>query len=298
MATTTAKMLSKNAKDDANKDTSMGSKAKTPVKKTSAKKTAPKKNQDVIIVTSQEVETLTKVKALTMAAALVEAAGLNEFKIGGVLSVIQANAFWEGTNDKDGTPYDSFKDFVESEYGLQYRKAMYWVAIYNHLVESGVEWAKVADVGWTKLKEIASIITPENVDEWVTRCKELTTIQLIEFIKAYDADSNSGDESGDEDSGTKSSTTNMSFKVHSDQRETIQAALDKAMKAGSTDVATVALEYVCMNYLEGSVGKVKKAAPPSLKDVVEGADLEELLNIIGEQHPEYDITVTEAGEPE
>lgn len=59
---------------------------------------------------------------------------------------------------------------------------MYWVGIYNDLAESGVSWEKVKEFGWTKLKEIAGVLTQDNVDEWVDIAKQQTTLQLMQTV--------------------------------------------------------------------------------------------------------------------
>jgi hypothetical protein len=52
------------------------------------------------------------------------------FKLGGVLSVIQAKGWFE--------PCTSFRDYVENELGLEYCKAEYWTSIYKALTENNV----------------------------------------------------------------------------------------------------------------------------------------------------------------
>lgn len=51
---------------------------------------------------------------------------------------------------------------------------------------------------------------------------------------------------------TKASTkATKTFKMHDDQKETIEAAIEKAKEKSSTTVDTVALEYICMEFLSG-----------------------------------------------
>ena len=99
----------------------------------------------------------------------------NEAGLGGVLSLIQTN-HWFG-------PYSSFRELIETEFDLEYRRAMYWVSTYNHLVESKIPFSKVAGIGWTKLKEIAKVIDEDNVDAWVKLAKEQPTATLIATVK-------------------------------------------------------------------------------------------------------------------
>ena len=195
---------------------------------------------DLIIDIVQTVENLKEQEARALVVQLCEGAEFTFFKLGGVLSVIQANG-WFG-------PYASFKDYVESERGLNYRTARYWIAIYNGIVESGVPWAKVKHLGWTKLKEIVQVLTVDNVDQWVALAEKQTTLQLIETVKkAQNPD--------DDEGGEAKTVTTKTFKLHDDQRETIEAALAKCRKVANTDVDTVALEYICLDYLAGPGAK-------------------------------------------
>jgi len=195
---------------------------------------------DLFIEIVHTVENLKEKEARELVVSLCEGAEFTYFKLGGVLSVIQANKWY--------APYASFKDYVESERGLNYRTARYWIAIYNGIVESGVPWAKVKHLGWTKLKEIVQVLTVDNVDQWVALAEKQTTLQLIETVKkAQNPD--------DDEGGEAKTVTTKTFKLHDDQRETIEAALAKCRKVANTDVDTVALEYICLDYLAGPGAK-------------------------------------------
>lgn len=258
-------------------------KKKAAAKKATVKKAAVKQ-VDLIVETATNLETLKKKDAFKMVGELVESVDYTYFQLGGVLSVIQSNEWFldEG--------YETFKAFVETNYGINYRKAVYLVAIYNGLVESEVEWKKVKDLGWTKLKELAAILTPDNVDEWVKQAKSMTVLQLIEYIKEQKA--GSLDSSGSDMSSESSKVTTMTFKVHEDQKEIIKAAVDKGKEEAETEFDAVALEAICLTYINS--GSPKKAGKQkSLKALMkDSGNWEEVLETFGEIWPEVDITVT------
>ncbi|NIT54895.1 MAG: hypothetical protein GWN00_01205 [Aliifodinibius sp.] len=271
-------------------DTLKGNSTGTTGKTKKSNPTAKQKESDFFVASVQSFEALTKTKALTLARELLEAKGSNDFRLGGVLSVIQANDYWSGTADKNGEKYDTFRRFMEEEFGLVYRKGMYLISTYNHLVDSGVPWATVENVGWTKLKEIAPIINLENVDEWVQRCADMTTNQLIEYIKSLKAAKKTTPKE-------TSDITTMTFKLHSDQRETVTEALDKAKEFNGTDVNAVALEYICMQYLEGGAGKIKQKpmTPEQFMESLDSEDesmFEKLMNLIDAKYgADYNISI-------
>ena len=216
-----------------------------------------------------EIENLDQKHALAAIWGLAEQAEFTYFRLGGVLSVIQSNGWYK--------PYASFHEFVESEHGISYRKATYWVAIYNHLADSKVPWEKVKDLGWTKLKEIASILTPENVDEWVKIASDNKTLQLMEIVANH---KKAGTPHAIEDQTSKVVTT-LTFKVHEDQKAGIQMAIEKAKEAAGTTVNTVALESICMDYM----------ASQTMKQKAQAMGAEAWLTIAAEVWPDLTINV-------
>lgn len=238
------------------------------------------KGDDALNDIVHEIETLKEKQARSLVGELSEQADVTFFRLGGVLSVILKNGWW--------TPYASFREFVEKEHGLHYRKATYWVGIYNDLIESNVPWDKVSSLGWTKLKEIASIITPENVDEWVKIAKTQNTISLIETVKKHKASGAQGQLSGD---GSAPAMVTKTFKVTDDQKATVDNALAKAREETSTTSDAVALEYIAADYLS-NVSMVQK-----LRTMGFDAAVEKLSEAFPELNMEISVTdATEGGE--
>lgn len=238
---------------------------------------------DLIVSVVHEVENLAKHgdKALKMVSVLLDATEKDYFRLGGVLSVIKVHGLYM---DKG---YAVFKDFVTSEMPMVgYRKAMYLINIYDWLAESGIRWAQVKQLGWTKLKELAPIVTTENVEEWVALAEGMTVLQLIDQVKAHIASTKSSDNLSAP--VQESQTSTMTFKVHKDQRATIAAAIEKAMGETGTTVSTVALEYIALDFLGGST----KVAAPSLVDQMKGKSIQEVLDALQTVFPDVDLTVT------
>jgi hypothetical protein len=223
--------------------------------------TVTSKGDDVLSDLIHEIETLKEKQARLLVKTLSEETEVAFFRLGGVLSVIQANGWYE--------PYASFREFVEKEHGLHYRKATYWVGIYNNLAESKVPWEKVADLGWTKLKEIAGVINNDNVDEWVKVAKAQNTLSLIETVKAH-LQNNAPKALED---GSSSTVTTKTFKVHEGQKTVIEAALAKAKNDSGTVVDTVALEYICSDFLaaQTTAQKLKAMGIESALEALEKA---------------------------
>lgn len=234
--------------------------------------------EDLIVATASDLENLTREAAFEMVPMLIDSVDFSYFKLGGVLSVIQDNGWWEDDAD-------TFKSFIEDNFGLHYRKAMYLINIYDKLVEAGISWDKVSGLGWTKLKDLADILTQENVDEWAERAANLTSLNLQAAVKAFKAGELNTDGTTNPDS---SGVTTVTFKVHPDQKETISQAIEQAMEESGTEFKGVALEAICMNYLAG--GSTKAAKPLSLQGTMEKYSALQVLEAFEAIWPQHNIT--------
>lgn len=238
---------------------------------------------DLIVLTAHEIENLKEDKAFKMIPQLLNNIDHDYFRLGGVLSLVQAQGWYMDKN------YENFRAFVEAETGILYRKAMYLIQIYNGLVESGVAWEKVKHLGWSKLKELAVILTPENVDDWVARIDDgnMTVLQIQEYIKSQSAGTLQNDEP--ESLLKTSATTTMTFKLHEDQKATIREALDKVKHQTGTEFDAVALEHMALDFLGGD-SKLK--ALPTLAELMKGKSAEEVLGVFGTIFPEVTLEAT------
>lgn len=278
------------------------SESKAPVKLTAAKRkkilAVPDLPTDAIAEICQAIESLQAKEALPLAQQLIESNDYNEFKLGGILAVIDVNSYWKESGE------ENFKAFIESQFNLQYRKAMYLMNIYNCLVESGVEWEQVKDLGWTKLKEICGKLTLENVDTWVELAKKCTTVQLIAEIKNRDGDGNLKEPKADKDEADTPEVSTRTFQVHIEQKQTINDAVGKAKEELGTEHDNSAITHICEQYLQGKLGKKAPAAKAKpwktqiqdLHDKDEDKALEEVIEFVAGLYPELDFTVAPAGD--
>ena len=196
------------------------------------------------------VENLTEDAAKSLAGSLAEGTGFAEFKLGGILSRIQEEGWFK--------PYATFREYVEAEHGLKYRSAAYAVQIYNDLAKLNISYERVKDVQWTKLRTVSGVLTQDNIEKMVAIAKKQTVVQLIETVKGM---KNKDKKLTGPTDPTK--TKVITFKVHGDQDKTIAAALEKAKELGNTNTATVALEYICLDFM----GSSKASLVEQLKQV-------------------------------
>jgi len=225
------------------------------------------------------IEGLDEVSAQAKAKELLDSADESLFVFGGILDAIYTNAWHTG--------YEGFKEYVEEQFGMKIRKAMYLMKIYNDIVENEIPWEKVVKLGWTKLRVISGVLTLDNVDEWVERAEGMTVMQLQEYLKAMQKAEHEGDTEGLEEEQVATVTT-FQVKVHEDQRETILDAIGAAKDVSGTEFDAVALEYICMDYLGGS--SADAVAKVSLSQIMQNHSAKEVLTAFGGVFPEVKVS--------
>ena len=300
------------AEDGATTTTTTKKKAAPAKKEATTPKLTAAQQKKILAITAQPknaiadtvaaIENVDAKTALPLVQELLDSRDFDAFRLGGLLSVIQANGFWREQG------YEKFEEFTAGYFGIKYRKASYLMDIYNNLIESGVEWDDVKAVGWTKLKEIAKFLTVDNVAEWVERCNNMNTVTLIDYIKTLDenGEPKQKSEKKDVDPTENKEVSSLTFKLHTEQKELVLEAVEKAKKDADTEHNNVAMEYIATQYLTGALGKKQKAVKQKTLDELMQAEydadpetaLETLLNKVAEMYPEFDIHVAPSEEAE
>jgi hypothetical protein len=192
---------------------------------------------DPIITIANQVENIkTLAEAEDMLKNLIDAKNFNFFAMGGCIVRAQELFDKSNCNFKD---YTNFRAYLEEVYGIRYTKAMHAAGIYRKLRHLGVPWSAFGNIGWTKVVMLLDVVTKDNVQEWVANAKEMNTRSLKTHVAAEKH---------------KGAPVNIkSFKLHQDQKELLDNALDKIKSESGTEVDAVALEYLCQNYLGAGI---------------------------------------------
>jgi hypothetical protein len=132
--------------------------------------------QSSLVEFSSYLETVTKEDAIESIKNLAQMESEDWFRIGMILS-----SYRKSKGDEE---FKSLLTYAEQNLQVNGRKAYYLISIHDSLVTSHITPSQVSEVGWTKLKEIAHLLTPENVDYWVDLCKTNTTKQLVALLKS------------------------------------------------------------------------------------------------------------------
>jgi hypothetical protein len=176
--------------------------------------------------------------ALTAAKQLVQQQEETYFALGGVLNHIYTEGTFKlaGYEGKRG-----FETYVETELGVAYRKAMYLIGIYTYFRSLGVDEKRLAEIGWSKAKELVGVATPENFDEFVNFAADHSREQL----KAHIASSSTS--AGDGTGSTQIEKKRFTFVLHGDAATGVDRALNSAMgsiEGDPTNKLSMAFEMI------------------------------------------------------
>jgi hypothetical protein len=183
----------------------------------------------------------TETEAVNLVKSLFGVGDFALYQLGGIFSKMSDMGWCMGHHD--------FKTCCDVEFDIQYRKVAYLMNIFRTMEEKSIPWSKVSSVGWTKLKTMVGILTPENVDEWVAKALSVNVTSLVAEVKNAKETLLSGEADNVtpiEDGVVLSTKT---FTLHDDQKALLDSALNQVKLASGTEFDSVALELMCQQYL-------------------------------------------------
>lgn len=137
--------------------------------------------------------------------------------------------------------FNTFEEYCAAELDVQYRKAMYFVEIWDKVKSLNLPQGKVAKLGWTKMKDIAAVITAENAKEWMEKAEKMTSRELTEAVKIIRTKDTKGT--------AVPVVTRMALVMSEAEATIILEAIEEAKKLCNSDNIVVALEMICQDWL-------------------------------------------------
>jgi hypothetical protein len=196
----------------------------------------PQPDQDEFEDLVCKIENLKEAEARGRVGELEDASHKTYFELGGVLSRIKNGWF---------APHASFDDWVAHETTVRHAKARYLIQIYEAAADCDIAWAKVKDIGWTKMCRIASVLNKENADYWIGKASTLSKGELVKFLREHKAKPEVAE--GEQPEVAKSKI----FKLYPGQAEVVSLAIEKVKKDTGQDHDNMALENICHDFLGG-----------------------------------------------
>jgi hypothetical protein len=171
-------------------------------------------------------------------------------------------------------------EWVESKTAMKRSTARALIQSYNAIVESGVAWAQVQHIGWTKLRAIARVLDKDSARHWIGVASNHSKREIIELVKQHLTASGGATES------SSTATRVRSFSLRENQAESVNAAIETMKTTANAPDDSAALVAICLNYLEGAtlqerfVGLEPEAVAKTLSDVLNSVDHETAAAIL------------------
>jgi hypothetical protein len=196
---------------------------------------------------------------LTAAKELAVAAEETFISLGGVLSHIYDSGAHKvlGFDGKRG-----FADYMLKELNILYRKGMYLIDIYKVTRRFNLDERLVAEIGWSKMKEIANRIDAENANELLEYARDHTREDLVAHVrKTYVKAGESADDPG------RVLKTKLAFSLFGDQAQVVERALQAATAQIENATPEQALMLICSEWSQFTES-VELSATEALKALV------------------------------
>lgn len=136
--------------------------------------------------------------------------------------------------------FADFREYCSDELDIEYRKSMYFVDIWDKVKSLNLSKARVTKLGWTKMKDIAAVVTEDNMKELLDNADKMTTRELQEHVKIYRTS----------DGRSKPKTVTMKFVMATGSANIVSDALEEAKKLTENDNEVLALEMICQDWLQ------------------------------------------------
>ena len=142
--------------------------------------------------------------------------------------------------------YESFKEYVETELGVQYRKAKYLVSIAQVIKDLKINWDEVEGIGWSKLRVLVPILREQgSAGDWLELAKQYSSKDLESLVK----DSKIGFDIG---ASGQDKIVTLTFRMTPETSEIVTEALDTAKRVIETTDNVLALEQMSYDYVMSS----------------------------------------------
>lgn len=235
------------------------SSAKLPAKSKAAAKKAPaKKTKEAAAPEIIDTDAVTDIMeeagdALEAANALAQRVQSDFYTLGGVLLHIESDGLHRDKGYTDGK--NGFNEYVSNELGLEYRKARYYMQMYQKFTQLGIEEETIVSVGWTKARELLSLPDKESVEAAFEFAQDNTRDELIEYIReqTVDADKSAGRKTTTtttSGSSAKAKKTSFKFSALEEEAELVKDALDKAGEMCGEDEVSAQFIFIITEWAQ------------------------------------------------
>jgi len=138
--------------------------------------------------------------------------------------------------------FDTFEAYAEAELQVGYRKGQYLIGIWDKVKSLNLSVERVKKVGWTKMKDIAAVVTKDNQKELLEKSEKMTSREVTEMVKVMRV-------ADPTQTAAIPKITTISIRMGESEAQTILSAIEEAKKLCGSDNQVLALEMVCQDWL-------------------------------------------------
>ena len=136
--------------------------------------------------------------------------------------------------------YKTFEAYVIGELDYSYRKAKYFVEIWDAVKHTDLDVSRIEAVGWSKMAEIARIMNEDNAELWLEKAEKMTVKDLNMEIRSV-IDNAMPD--------TRPKITYMKFRLDSIDASIVNEAITESCRLNNTADVALSLAQICDEWL-------------------------------------------------
>lgn len=179
----------------------------------------------------------------------------NYFYLGGVLAKVRREGSHLKENGGDFDGETAWDEFCQSEFGFGGAKGGDLARQYTTFAAiPDFDPSKLADIGWSKLREIQRYVTEENVDDLLETAKSLTrrelSVKLVEQFASGDNKTAAGKVATRGGGSASVKTLALTIKLPETAHEGVMLALKEAMKTYGVNTEAEAFERIIMAWAD------------------------------------------------
>jgi len=183
---------------------------------------------------------------------LKQAVEASYLEMGRLLHRVQHDGLWSEWE------YEDFEHYTMEELGFRKGKAGYLIRIWQKLkLEAGVSNQDLKGIGWSKAKELTSVATTENVEDWLVKARKLSVPELTEAVRSAKATI----------TGTVEPTKKFSFVLFEEQSANVENALGVAGKIAQSEKKGHLLDLICTEWMANHVESDKERLPTIVQQI-------------------------------
>ncbi|MBJ7533407.1 hypothetical protein JDN40_04715 [Rhodomicrobium vannielii ATCC 17100] len=184
--------------------------------------------EDEIKNAAANISKLGKDEALALIDKLAESSAKTDFEVGGVLSRIQENKWYDVEK--------SFAVWVKKNAGMSPARAWALIRNYRAILTSGIPWTKVQHLGWAKLTLIADKLETDAA-AWIEAAGKHSKAELAALLKTSKSPSTTF-----ADATASAKSVKLAEKLKALPPQEIGATMAAAINALDKDTAKFVLE--------------------------------------------------------